>query len=276
MKYLIIGNQGTLGSEFERLLGDQAICVDREGLDITNPDAVQVFFQKHQPKVVINCAAYTNVDGAETDYPTALQLNATAPGHLAKAANEVNATLIHFSTGMVFAGNERQGYNEDAITEPVNHYGESKLAGEEMVRIADRHYIIRTQWLYGKPQNSSAKKSFIELMIELGKTGPVKSVVDEIGKPTWSKDLAQATLQMLETKQPYGVYHLINEGQASRLDWTAEIYRCLNMNVEIQPVSGKEFPRPAARPHYELLNNTKLPRLRSWQTALEEYLRTEL
>lgn len=274
--FLVIGSYGTLGSEFERLLGEQALCVDRDQLDITDEAAVRQRLAEWQPKVVINCAAYTNVDQAESDYDTAVKLNGTILGYLSEACNNIGARLIHFSTGMVFPGTDSDGYNEDSPTQPVNKYGESKLAGEKVIQqTAQSYYIVRTEWLYGQPQSETAKKSFVELMIELGKSGKVKGVIDEVGKPTWSKDLAVATLGLINSHSESGIYHLVNEGQASRMDWAAEIYRQQKMAVELEPVSGTDFPRPAARPPFEILNNTKFAKLRPWQEALKEYLSTK-
>ncbi len=272
--YLIIGHLGTLGNEFRELLnGQELLLADRSELDITDPNSVAQYFSAQKPDVVINCAAYTNVDGAETDYNSALLVNATALKFLSENCNKAGATLIHFSTGMVFLGEDPNGYNEDDATDPINRYGESKLQGEKIIQAtAEHYYIIRTEWLYGKPQSSDAKKSFVEIMLNLGHTGKVKAVNDEHGKPTWAKDLAMATLALIDSKAQNGIYHLINEGSASREDWTREIYKLRGMDVEIESVPGTTFPRPAKRPEFELLNNTKLPKLRTWQAALKEYL----
>lgn len=274
IKYLVIGSLGTLGSEFMRLLpANQTIGVDKQQLDVTDLNAVKTFFEEHKPKIVINCAAYTNVDGAESDYDSALLLNKTIPQILSEVCNQFNSKLVHFSTGMVFAGNNSTGYDENDQTVPVNKYGESKLEGEKVIQeVCHNFLIIRTEWLYGKPSSETAKKSFIELMIELGKSGHVKAVNDETGKPTWSKDLAKATIELISSERKNEVFHLVNEGSASRLDWVKEIYAILEMQVEVEAVSGLTFPRPAKRPEFEILNNTKLPKLRSWQEALKEYL----
>lgn len=275
-KYLIIGGGGTLGSEFKKILSDEeCVAVNRNQLNISNPNQLSEYFQNQKPEIVINCAAYTDVDGAESDISQALETNSKALLPLSIACNSINAKLVHFSTGMVFEGDNPEGYNEDSIPKPVNKYGESKLCGEQIIlNNCNNFYIIRTEWLYGKPQSESSKKSFIELMISLGKSGKVKGVMDEIGKPTWSKDLAKATIDLVNSDNSNGIYHLINEGQASRLDWAREIYNLTNMDVELLPVSGKEFPRAADRPTYELLNNTKLAKLRTWQEALTEYLKS--
>ena len=273
-KYLIIGSHGTLGSEFLSLLPKQeTLAVDRDELDITDSIQLQNFFASQQPQIVINCAAYTNVDGAETDFTAAKLLNANVLNELSKQCDQVSATLIHFSTGMIFAGTDQNGSNEDSAPAPVNKYGESKLAGEQVIQQACRdYYIIRTEWLYGKPLTETAKKSFVELMIDLGKSGKVKGVIDEVGKPTWARDLAKAALKLIDSGQPKGIYHLVNEGQASRKDWAQEIFAIKGMAVELESVSGSDFPRPAKRPQFELLNNTKLPKMRAWQDALREYL----
>lgn len=282
-KFLLIGSRGTLGSEFSQLIPQQLpnselILADRPELDITDLAAVKDFISRCQPTVVINCSAYTNVDGAETDFEAALLLNADAVQNLATVCKTNGATLVHFSTGMVFPGTSQTGSDETATPQPVNKYGASKLAGETAIQTTGgQYYIIRTEWLYGKPRTETAKKSFVELMIDLGKSGKVKGVIDEIGRPTWAKDLAQAVLEILNSNPTpaSGIYHLANEGQASRLDWAKEIYRILNMDVLTEAVHGSDFPRPAARPHHELINNTKLPKMRSWQDALAEYLAPE-
>lgn len=274
-KFLLIGQNGTLGTAFKQLLpSEDTAAPERDRLDITNQEQVQNFFTEHQPEVVINCSAYTNVDGAESDFSTAYQINAEAVGYLSAACNQIKARLIHFSTGMVFGGTNPTGYNESDTPNPINKYGESKLAGEKIIQnTAQKYYIVRTEWLYGKPVSETAKKSFVEIMLDLGQTGKVKAVNDETGKPTWAKDLAQAVIDLIDSKRENGLYHLTNEGVASREDWTKEIYVQKGMSVEIESVPGSTFPRPAKRPEFELLNNTKLPKLRSWQEALAEYLK---
>jgi dTDP-4-dehydrorhamnose reductase len=271
---LLIGSRGTLGSEFAKLVPKNNIALaDRPDFDVTDFESTKNFIHQHNFEVVINCSAYTNVDGAETDFDSAKLLNADAVKNLAEACRESNSTLIHFSTGMVFDGTNAEGYSEEALTNPVNKYGESKLLGEKAIQeVGGKYFIIRTEWLYGKPATKTAKKSFVELMIELGKSGKVKGVTDEIGKPTWAKDLAEATLELINSEQTSGIYHLINEGQASRLDWAKKIYQIMDMDVECEEALGSSFQRAARRPNYELLNNTKLPKIRSWQEALEEYL----
>lgn len=272
-KYLILGGGGTLGSEFKQLLPSEIILSpNRSELDLSEPANISSFFKEHRPEVVINCAAYTNVDQAETDSLN-YTINAKLPEWLSQECRKLNSILVHFSTGMVFSGDDPKGHNEESPTNPINKYGSAKLAGEKSIQEnLVSYYIIRTEWLYGKPSNNSAKKSFIDIMIELGRSGYVKGVADEFGQPTWARDIAKAVLGMLETKPSYGIYHLANEGRASRMEWAQEIFKILAMDVAIEPVPASSFQRTAERPKYELLNNNKLAKLRPWQEALKEYL----
>ncbi|HMQ01846.1 MAG TPA: dTDP-4-dehydrorhamnose reductase [Candidatus Doudnabacteria bacterium] len=274
MKFLIIGKNGNLGKEFiNALTSEDFIAFDSTELDITDINQVRSVLLQHRPDIILNCAAYTAVDKAETEFETAKKVNAEGPENLAKICMEIDSTLVHFSTGMVFIGDNGNGYNELDKTNPVNAYGKSKLLGEQLIQSTNsKHYIIRTEWLYAMPQNSSAKKSFNEIILDLAKSGqPLKGVADEVGQPTWTKDLVEATLQLIEQNLPYGIYHIANSGKASRLEWAQEILKLNGIDLPIEPVSGKSFPRPAARPQFELLNNTKLPQLRDWKEALKEY-----
>lgn len=274
-KFLILGKNGNLGRTFLNLLPQDSVTAwDADELDITDQNAVLRKLSELKPDVVINCAAYTAVDKAESEFSIAEKINGTAVGYMAEACAANNAILVHFSTGMVFAGTSPYGYNENSSTSPINAYGKSKLAGEQLIKEKlENFYIIRTEWLYAKPDTDAGKKSFIEIMLDLAQTRDyLEGVIDEIGKPTWAKDIAKATIELLQSKQPFGVYHLTNSGQASRKEWAEEIFKIAGLDVIVNPVHGEAFPRPAKRPQFELLNNTKLPELRSWQEALREYL----
>lgn len=275
MKIIVIGKNGNLGRELLKTL-PQATGWDRTEIDITHEAQVTSMLAEHRPDVVFNCAAFTNVDQAQSDYKAAELINGQAVGFLAKACHDINATLVHYSTGMVFKGDNPNGYNEDSTPDPVNAYGESKLLGEKLIaKHIQKYYLIRTEWLYAKPENKTAKKSFNEIILDLAKTNSsLVGVIDEIGKPTWANDLAQASFQLISRDYPYGIYHLTNEGQASRHDWAKEILKIKNIDIPLEAVEGKTFARPAPRPKYELLNNNKFPKLRSWQDALKEYLQT--
>ncbi len=275
MKVLILGKNGNLGRELIKATQcEEIIAWDREEIDITRADEVMEKVGQVKPDVVFNCAAYTAVDKAEEDYEAVKLLNGYAAGFVAKACKKSGAVMVHFGTGMIFNGENPEGYNEDSEPYPINVYGKTKLLGEEEVKAnTDDYYIIRTEWLYAKPENSSAKKSFNEIMLDLAAAKDrLQGVEDEIGKPTWAKDLAIESWRIVKDKIPFGIYHITNSGQASRLEWTREILKLKNIDKPVDSVKGDSFPRPAKRPHYEILNNTKLPPLRSWQEALSEYL----
>jgi dTDP-4-dehydrorhamnose reductase len=276
MKILIIGAKGNLGSELMRVYSDMSpIGWGHEDLDVTDEQKVWDMITELRPNVVFNCAAYNAVDKAEEDRITAGSLNGDAPGYIAKACKEVDATIFHYSSGMVFSGDNKDGYAEDDPTDPVNAYGRSKLMGEISVQEnSEKFYIVRTCWLFGKlGQGQSSKKSFSDLMVEKAEKGEqIKVVDDEFGNPTYTKDLAQASRALIETAKPFGIYHLANAGVVSRLDWANEIFKIKKMNVRVEPIKGMALPRQAKRPKYEVLKNTKFIELRPWTEALEEYM----
>ncbi len=272
---LIIGKNGNLGRELVSLYPD-ATAWGRSELDVTDENAVTNQITGLKPDIVFNCTAYNDVDGAEQNSETAKSINAKAPEFLAKVCDQISATLVHYSTGQVFAGDSKDGYTETDIPQPINAYGQSKLGGEQAVtNFCKKSYIIRTEWLYAKPATTgTSKKSFIDIMLEMAETGKsIKAVDDEFGKPTYAKDLAIMSKELVEQNQPFGIYHGINEGLASRYDWAKEIFRIKNIEADLSPVPASTFPpREAKRPQYEILNNTKFPKLRSWQDALKDYL----
>lgn len=281
MKILILGAKGSLGQTFLDLYkGHEVLAWDREELDITDEDEVAKKISEQKPELIINCAAYNAVDKAEDKRMIADQINGYAVGFIAKAASEIGAVMVHYSTGEVFDGSNSGGYNEDDQPRPVNQYGESKLLGEiEFQENTEKFYLIRTCWLYGKPalgpdaSVGGAKKSFSDLILDLAKAGkPINAVKDEFGNPTYVADLAQATAALIQQKKPFGIYHLVNSGTASRYDWAKEILAIKNLKVELNAVDSSFFERKAKRPKYEVLNNNKYIELRPWTEALREYL----
>jgi dTDP-4-dehydrorhamnose reductase len=275
-KILILGHEGGLGQAFMDVYSDlQPVGLDRADFDVANQTQVEEIITKHEPSVVINCTGYTAVDKAEAeDRALAESINGTAPGYLATSCKKAGATLVHFSTGMVFNGASDKGYNEDEVTDPVNAYGRSKLMGEmEVAKNMDNFYIVRSTWLFGKTK--TGKKSFIDLMLEKAAQNElIKCVEDEVGSPTYDFDLAQATRALVEVKKPFGIYHITNSGRANRFDWAEEIFRIKDIDAEVVAVPADEFPpRAAKRPKFEVLNNTKFILLRPWQEALEEFLK---
>ncbi len=274
MKVLILGAKGSLGQEFMELYRDHEVSGwDRTDLDVTDEEAVSQKIRELKPELIINCAAYNAVDKAEEDRGTAEAVNGSAVGIIAKVATELNAVTVHYSTGQVFDGSNQDGYNEDDLPHPINAYGMSKYLGEmELQRNSEQFYLIRTCWLYGRP--AGGKKSFTDIMLDLAvKDQPIRAVKDEFGNPTYVKDLAQATRALIEQKKPFGIYHIVNSGAASRFDWAREVFDIRKMSVNLESVSAAQFERKAARPQYEVLNNTKFIELRPWTEALREYLK---
>lgn len=275
-KILVLGARGNLGQEIVRVYRDaEVVAFDIQDLDITDEAKVLETINKLQPDVVFNCAAYTNVDAAEDNVELAQLINGKAVGFVAKACEQAKAILVHYSTGQIFDGTNSQGNNEGDAPDPINAYGASKLQGErEIAQNTSRFYIFRTCWLYGKPTNG--KKSFTDIMIELAKKGqPINAVTDEIGSPTYVVDLAQASRAIVEEQKPFGIYHLTNSGQASRLDWAKAVFETLKLDVVLTPVDSSFFVRKAKRPKFELLSNNKYLKLRPWDEALAEYLKGE-
>ncbi len=273
-KQLILGAKGMLGGQLHKLLPD-AIAMDRGELDVTNAGAVREKLTHMKPDCIINCVAFNDVDGAETKRDIAFLLNAEVVKNLATLANELDATLVHFSTGYVFDG-AQDAYTENDMPHPLSVYAESKAAGEQEALKAARHYVIRTNVIFGPSGESEmSKKSFVDLMLGLAaKTDTIKAVSDEVNSITYAPDLAQATVAIIKGEAPYGIYHIINDGQASWYEFAKEIFAVKNLPVTVIPVSSTEFPRPAKRPARIVLANTSFPRLRPWQEALHEYLST--
>lgn len=271
---LLTGAGGMLGSALADILARQhEISAFRKSkFDITDQSAVKKKIAETRPDFVVNCAAYTAVDDCETHADQANLTNGTAVGYLAEACQQNNATLIHFSTDYVFDGQNSKGYIETDKTNPINAYGRSKLLGERLIQQSGcQHAIIRTSWLFGPGGDN-----FVTKMLELGKKqSELKIVSDQIGSPTFTVDLAEAVARMIKSELPCpsNIFHLTNSGAASWADFATEIFRRSSLPAKVTPVSSSEFPRPASRPAYSILLNTKTPPLRSWQEALGEYLK---
>lgn len=271
MKILITGAKGMLGTMLVQAFSDMSpVCLDVAELDITKLEDVRAKLAQEKPNVVINAAAYTAVDKAETEKEIAFAVNELGPKNLAITAKEIGATLIHYSTDYVFPGTKQDGYAEDDMAGPaVNVYGESKLAGEKAIQTSGcNYYLLRTAWLYG-PNG----KNFVETMLRLSnEKSELRVVNDQHGCPTFTKDVAQATRYVVEENKPFGVYHAVNEGQASWYDFACEIFRVAKKDIRVIPIPAAEYPLPAKRPTYSILKNTKGLLMRSWQEALQDYL----
>ncbi len=281
---LILGAKGMLGQTFVRAFHDAEVFAwDREECDITDAALVAKKIGELQPALIINAAAYNDVDGAEKDATMANTINGDAVGYLASAAASVGATLVHYSTDYIFDGRKKEGYREDDIPSPISEYGKSKFLGEQKIITYNlkpiTYYLIRTSRLFGK--QGSGKKSFIDLVLDLTQKKDTLEVVDEeLSSPTYVEDLAQRTRKMIEQKKPSGIYHMTNSGVCTWYGFTEEIFKQaheLGLLVKmpiVVPVPSSRFPRPAKRPAYSQLLNTKLSPLRPWQEALRDYLLT--
>jgi len=265
MKILVTGAYGQLGSELKEFTGNYPdgtfLFTDVDSLDITNEAAVQDYFQENQPTFVVNCAAYTAVDKAETDRELAQKINAIAPGILAKAAKNTGAKIIHISTDYVFNGQAFQPYTEADSVEPTGVYGETKLEGEQQcLNENPDSIIIRTSWLY-----SSYGNNFVKTMMRLGAERDSLNVIfDQVGTPTYAGDLAGAILSVIETAEKIpetfvpGIYHYSNEGVASWYDFAKAIFEITEIACTVNPILTKDYPTPAKRPHYSVLNKSKI------------------
>ena len=266
-----------LGQELKRVFrGAEVFSWDFEELDITNEAEVKEKISEVRPDVVINAAAYNNVDKAEEEKQKAVLLNGYAPGFIAKACKEAGAVFVHYSTDYVFDGEKKDGYTESDIPKPISVYGASKLLGEiETQKNTDKYYIIRLSRLFGKIGDGlSVKKSFVDTMLSLAENKNELEVVNgELSSPTYAPDLAERTKYIIETKQPFGIYHSANSGACTWYEFACEIFKQKGIDIKVIPVSGDKFPRPAKRPKYSILLNTKLPAMRSWKEALSDYLK---
>jgi len=262
MNTLVTGANGQLGNELRQISGNfpghRFFFTDVAELDITNPVATNDFFEKNGIQIVINCAAYTAVDKAESDESTATLINATAVGHLAKACNKADATLVHISSDYVYDGRACQPYSEDHPTEPLSVYGRSKLAGEKEALMTPKSVVIRTSWLY-----SSFGNNFVKTMLRLGKERETLNVVfDQVGTPSYAADLAQVimliTAQAEHNKLIRGIFHYSNEGVCSWYDFAHEIMQQASLKCAVKPIETKDYPTPAIRPHYSVLNKARI------------------
>lgn len=273
-----------LGQELTRVFdkaGYETRGVDKDEIDFTNTVQLAKFLDSENPDFFINASAYNAVDKIEQsaeEFELAMMINARAVGQAARLLKDRKIPFIHFSSDYVFAGQNKDGYFEDSAAQPLNKYGETKLAGElQLATNTNAYYLIRLSKLFGKPAKSVdfAKKSFVDTMLwlarEQGKT-KLDLVDEEVSAPTYAPDLAMFTLDLLKSSAPYGIYHGANSGTATWYQWAKKIFELADISVELNAVSGEAFPRPAARPKFSELKNTKRPAQRSWEEALCEYL----
>jgi len=262
VRILITGSKGQLGNEIRVLAKGYPdfdfLYTDIDELDITDQLKVDEFFICNMPQVIINCAAYTAVDKAESDEATAHLINATAVENLSKSATKIGALMIHVSTDYVFDGNSYLPYCETDETNPQSAYGRTKLAGEEAVRqYANKAIIIRTSWLY-----SAFGNNFVKTMIKYGKERKeLKVVYDQVGTPTYARDLAKAILDIIPSALQHSgtdLFHYSNEGVASWYDFARTVIAFSGISCDIKPILTKDYPLPAHRPCFSVLNKSKI------------------
>jgi len=286
MKILLTGINGQLGSQLQPLLikVGEVMGVGRNNLDLADPNAISKLIDQVKPELIINAAAYTAVDKSEKEPELAHAVNSIAPGIMAKEAKKLGATLIHISTDYVFDGSQSTPYIETDPTNPLGIYGQSKLAGEEAIRETEaNHIIIRTAWVYG----AYGKGNFVKTMLRVGKDREeLRVVYDQVGCPTWTGDLAEAIAQIIPNlnSETYGTYHYTNSGAISWYDFAIAIFeegRQLGFPLQVKqvvPITTAEYPTPAKRPAFSVLNSGKISKVLGtycpyWRYSLKQMLK---
>lgn len=282
MKVLVTGAAGQLGHDLMLLLkeqGQRVMGCDRQEMDITDLEQTKAVIGSFAPDAIIHCAAHTAVDDAETDINAAYQINATGSRNVALAAEQVGAKLIYISTDYVFNGMGDQPYHEYDNTDPQSIYGKSKRAGEILVQsLSSKYFIVRTSWVYGKYGNN-----FVKTMLKLGQEKTVLQVVnDQQGSPTYTVDLARFLIELIQTEK-YGIYHASNSESCTWYEFTQAIFAeaedilGLEFTAKLEPCSTQQFPRPAPRPRYSVMEHLSIRTngfkdIRSWREGLRDFL----
>jgi dTDP-4-dehydrorhamnose reductase len=278
---LVTGSNGQLGSEIQQLVSEKVnfFFTDINELDITDEKAIIQFCRKHSIKTIINCAAYTAVDKAESEFKLADKINNLAVKYLSRVSKEQQIKLIHVSTDYVFTGTNYRPYIESDKPNPQSVYGSTKLAGERAITEVSPEgaIIIRTSWVY-----SSFGNNFVKTMRHLGAERDSLNVIfDQVGTPTYAKDLAKAILEIVNAEKENinpELYHFSNEGVASWYDFAKEIMEIEKLTCQVLPIETKDYPTPAKRPHYSLLNKSKIKqefgiKIPHWKDSLKECLK---
>jgi dTDP-4-dehydrorhamnose reductase len=276
MRILVTGANGQLGRELVRLQAPQnmeIIGFGRGEMDITDLAQCRSVIRAHMPDAVVHCAAYTKVDQAESEPDEAYRVNAYGTRNAALAAEEIGAKFVYVSTDYVFDGRADKPYREYDRTDPQTVYGRSKLAGEQLVQsLSSRYFIVRTSWVYGK-----YGANFVKTMLKLAEERDrLKVVHDQVGSPTYTLDLARFLLELVKSDY-YGIYHASNSGVCSWYEFAKAIFEERRLNVHVEPCTTEEFPRPAPRPAWSVLDHGAIRAhgfepLRPWREALRDYL----
>jgi len=277
MKVLVTGVNGQLGFDVVLACKENKIDVigiDIDDLDITIPEDVDRFLQESKASILVHCAAYTAVDRAEEEKEQCFKVNIDGTRNLAMACKRLSMKMVYFSTDYVFPGTGEQPWKENDKKDPINVYGQSKSQSEEIVKeILNQYFILRISWVFGVNGNN-----FVKTMLRLGKeNGQVNVVNDQIGSPTYTKDVADLIINMMFT-QEYGIYHVTNEGFCSWYEFACEIFKQANMEVLVVPLDSSQFPTKAVRPHNSRLDKSQLllkgfTALPTWKDALKRFLR---
>ena len=273
---LVTGSTGQLGSDVVKELlkrGYSTLSPNRSEFNLCSEDSIRNYILNSNCEAIVHCAAYTQVDKAEDEKDLCIKINATATKHIVKCAKILDIPMIYISTDYVFDGTKDGKYTENDETNPINIYGESKLAGEKYVQeILDKYYIVRTSWVF-----NINGKNFIETMLRLSKANNQLSIVnDQIGSPTYTKDLSRLLVDMIETNK-YGLYHATNEGYCSWYEFANTIFKLANINIDIKAINSNEYASRAKRPLNSKLSKDKLIEygfkpLPNWKDALKDYL----
>jgi dTDP-4-dehydrorhamnose reductase len=276
MKIIVTGANGQLGQELVKQLKGTPFSIfafNKTELDITDQVKVQKTIEKIQPDIIINAAAYTKVDLAETEEETAYNVNGFAQRNLAAAAEKVGAKICYVSTDYVFDGTASTPYKEYDNRNPLGVYGKSKYIGEQLTQtLSSRYFIVRTAWVYGE-----YGPNFVKTMLKLAEERDELGVVyDQVGSPTYTVDLAGFIINLVQTNK-YGIYHATNSGTCSWYEFAKAIFEETGINIKVKPLTSEQFPRPAARPNYSVLDNMALringfPPLRHWRDGLTSFI----
>lgn len=266
-----------LGHDLVAVFSAESVTAwDMSQLDITDQEAMERQLVELQPQIVINAAAYTDVDGAENNEALASKINGEAVGNIAAVCQKIGAIFVHFSTEYVFDGRAKNGYDESSPVSPINAYGRSKAMGEALLQQnCEMYYLIRSSWLYGNaPQVGKPRGlNFVDTMLKLATDGKeIKVVDDQFGRPTYAKDLARSTKKIIDELKPCGIYHITNSGSCSWYEFAKKIFEIKNLNVIVKPISSVDYGSRTPRPKYSVLKNNKIDDLRNWEDALNEYL----
>lgn len=280
-KILVTGAKGQLGHKISQLLtaNYELILTDSEEMDITNKEKVSDVLRAENPDYIIHGAAYTKVDAAEENEGLCRKINTEGTNNIAETAKELGIVVIYISTDYVFDGKKNSPYSELDTPYPLSVYGQTKLEGENIIKeICDKYYILRVAWLFGELPENHPGTNFIETILRLGEERDSLTVVnDQIGSPTYTKDLVETFSNIIEKSPEFGLYHFSGEDACSWYDFAKEIFRISEVKIDLKPITSDQYPQKAKRPDYSYMSKDKIKKefginVRSWQEMVREYL----